>query len=105
MRMKRRAAGTRRRRHPFLVELHPSGIGFERSPPRLLALAIGMGILGWAYWPNLEELFAVWTEEPNYSHGFLVLPIALAIFWQRLKDNISTGMPAGFLGGAGSHWQ
>jgi len=45
-----------------------------------------MGILGWAYWPNLQDLFAVWTEEPNYSHGWLVIPIALAIFWQRLKD-------------------
>ncbi|MGA8350731.1 MAG: exosortase/archaeosortase family protein [Isosphaeraceae bacterium] len=55
-------------------------------PPRLLALAIGMGILGWAYWPNLQNLFAVWTEEPNYSHGWLVIPIALSIFWQRLKD-------------------
>jgi len=45
-----------------------------------------MGILGWAYWPNLQDLFAVWTDEPNYSHGFLVIPIALAIFWQRLVD-------------------
>ena len=55
-------------------------------PPRLLALAIGMGILGWAYWPNLQNLFAVWTEEPNYSHGWLVIPIALSIFWQRLAE-------------------
>jgi exosortase len=45
-----------------------------------------MGILAWAYWPNLQDLFAIWTEEPNYSHGFLVIPIALAIFWQRLTD-------------------
>jgi exosortase len=55
-------------------------------PPRLVALAIGMGILGWAYWPNLQYLVAVWTEEPNYSHGFLVIPFALAIFRQRLVD-------------------
>ena len=55
-------------------------------PPRLLALSIGMGILGWAYWPNLQYLYTVWSEEPNYSHGFLVIPIALAIFWQRLAD-------------------
>src|SRR5271157_2003670 len=55
-------------------------------PPRLLALSIGMGILGWAYWPNLQDLYTVWSEEPNYSHGFLVIPIALTIFWQRLAD-------------------
>ncbi|MGA2703066.1 MAG: exosortase/archaeosortase family protein [Isosphaeraceae bacterium] len=55
-------------------------------PPRLLALAIGMGILGWVYWPNLQDLYTVWSEEPNYSHGFLVIPIALGIFWLRLTD-------------------
>ncbi len=45
-----------------------------------------MGILGWAYWPNLQELWAKWYDEPNYSHGFLVIPFALAIFWLRLAD-------------------
>ncbi len=45
-----------------------------------------MGILGWAYWPNLQALFTVWSNDANYSHGFLVIPFALAIFWQRLAD-------------------
>jgi exosortase len=60
--------------------------GLREMPPRLQALAIGMGILTWAYWPNLEDLYAVWSELPNYSHGFLVIPISLLIFWQRLAD-------------------
>jgi exosortase len=51
-----------------------------------LALAIGLGILALAYWPNLEDLYATWTREPNYSHGFLVIPISLVIFWQRSAD-------------------
>ena len=54
--------------------------------PRLLSLAVAIGMLGWAYWPNLQALWIVWTKEPNYSHGFLVIPIALVIFWQRLAD-------------------
>jgi len=45
-----------------------------------------MGILAWAYWPNLQWLYGIWSDEPNYSHGFLVIPIALAIFWQRLAE-------------------
>jgi exosortase len=45
-----------------------------------------MGILAWAYWPNLQDLCTVWWEEPNYSHGILVIPIALVIFWLRLAD-------------------
>ena len=49
--------------------------------PRLLALAFGMAGLGWAYWPNLQYLYTIWDNEPNYSHGILVIPIALVIFF------------------------
>jgi exosortase len=64
--------------------------------PLLLALAFGMAGLGWAYWPNLQYLYTIWNNEPNYSHGILVIPIALVIFWQRLADvkvgwNVSQG--------------
>ena len=45
-----------------------------------LALAFGMAVLGWAYWPNLQYLYTIWDNEPNYSHGILVIPIALVIF-------------------------
>jgi exosortase len=55
--------------------------------PRLLALAVGMMILGWAYWPNFQNLYTIWDNEPNYSHGKLVIPIALVIFFQRLVDS------------------
>jgi exosortase len=40
--------------------------------------------LGWAYWPNLVGLYETWSNDPNYSHGFLVVPIALVMLWQRL---------------------
>ena len=59
---------------------------FREFPPRLLALAIGMGFLGLTYWANLRALYQVWSDDPTYSHGFLVIPIALVIFWQRLAD-------------------
>ena len=45
-----------------------------------------MAALGWAYWPNLQYLYTIWDNEPNYSHGKLVIPIALVIFLQRLAD-------------------
>ena len=54
--------------------------------PRVWALAIGMAVLGWAYWPNFQYLYSIWDFEPNYSHGKLVIPIALVILWQRLAD-------------------
>jgi exosortase len=49
-------------------------------------LAAGVGILTWAYWPNLQHLYTIWDGEPNYSHGKLVIPIAMYIFWRRLAD-------------------
>src|SRR5687767_6141004 len=30
-----------------------------------------------AYWPVLKELVATWEREPDYSHGYLVVPVAL----------------------------
>src|SRR4051812_32283295 len=67
--------------------------------PRLLALALGMAVLGWAYWPNLQSLYTIWDREPNYSHGKLVIPIALVIFLQRLSDT-----KVGWAVGRGPWW-
>jgi exosortase len=39
--------------------------------------------LGLAYAPNLRDLFTTWSNDQNYSHGFLVIPISLLIFWRR----------------------
>ena len=35
-----------------------------------------------SYYPSLAYL-ARWWEDPNYSHGWLVVPIVLFILWQR----------------------
>ena len=59
------------------------------KPRRTLAssevacLAIATSALVWAYWPNLVYLYRTWVREPDYTHGFLVLPIALVILWKR----------------------
>lgn len=71
----------------------PSGIAstlwnrVHTLPHRVTALAIGLGILTWAFWPDLLYLFRTWWDQANYSHGFLVIPIAILIAWQRLSDN------------------
>jgi exosortase len=67
--------------------------------PRVWVLAIGMAVLGWAYWPNFQYLYSIWDFEPNYSHGKLVIPIALVILWQRLADT-----KVGWTVGRGPWW-
>jgi exosortase len=46
----------------------------------LLVVALG---LGWAFSPCLATLADRWRSDDNYSHGFLVGPVAAAILWRR----------------------
>jgi exosortase len=36
-----------------------------------------------AYWPTLQSLGRIWSRDPDYSHGFLVIPLAVCILWLR----------------------
>lgn len=37
----------------------------------------------WSYWPTITETVNQWVTQPDYSHGFLVIPIALFFLWTR----------------------
>lgn len=44
----------------------------------------GIALLGaflWSYWPTLVEIVERWSSEPDYSHGFLVVPLSLFFLW------------------------
>ena len=43
----------------------------------LFALGAASLVLVLAYLPNLRALVTVWKEDSNYTHGYLVIPIAL----------------------------
>jgi exosortase len=53
--------------------------------PRWLTAGLAMLVaaFAWAYWPTLTGMVAEWIRQPDYSHGFLVLPIALFFLWSR----------------------
>jgi exosortase len=57
--------------------------GFGLLSPGYVAPALVAVVLGWSYAPNLRKLVAIWNQDPNYSHGFLVIPIVLVIVWRR----------------------
>ena len=52
----------------------------------LLGIVAVVAGLSWAYAPNFVGFYQVWSNEPDYTHGFLVLPIALFILWKRWPD-------------------
>lgn len=64
----------------------PSPLARLRELPWLPSALAGAVLLTFAYLPNLLSLATIWNNEPNYSHGFLVLPIAALILWRRLAD-------------------
>lgn len=57
-----------------------------RDYPWLPAAIVGVAAVVFAYLPNVLSLATIWENEPNYSHGFLVVPIAIVILWKRIAD-------------------
>lgn len=54
----------------------------------------------WSYWPTLLEMVRKWESHPDYSHGYLVVPIALFFLWSRRSTLPSSQMQSS-LAGAG----
>ncbi len=50
----------------------------------LLASVASVAFLIWAYWPTLAWMEQQWRNEPDYSHGYLVVPLAALIAYSRL---------------------
>jgi len=68
---------------PSLVDV-PSSVSAQETWPRLAATGglLGAGFL-WAYWPVLCGLAWTWNRVPDYSHGYLVAPLAVFFLWVR----------------------
>jgi exosortase len=64
------------------------GIPWDRRQSRewQWALAAVTLALAWAYAPNFLELSTLWASNSDYSHGYLVIPIAVVILWRRLSE-------------------
>ena len=52
------------------------------SPLDAACLAAVTAALVYGYWPIFKTLYQTWVREPDYSHGFLVVPIALFILFR-----------------------
>jgi exosortase len=65
----------------------PTAPGTEPGPEpaaiasRLVAPAAVLAVLAWAYFPQLANLVDTWESDPNYSHGYLVIPVCAFMFW------------------------
>jgi exosortase len=66
-------------------DLSGRGADAQRSIGRLtIATVIALVVFAiWCYWTTLVELVRVWDSSPDYSHGYLVIPLALWFLWLR----------------------
>ena len=53
-----------------------------------------LAVVGWAYWPTLLGLVRTWDSSPDYSHGYLVVPLALYFLWARRERYPGLHWPA-----------
>jgi len=75
----------------------------ERYAPMKGELQVALGLLAlltlWSYWPTFVWMENQWRTEPDYSHGYLILPLALVLLYKRLdlKPSISPSLDWGGL--------
>jgi len=58
-------------------------LSLPRRIAYLTAAAFVTVAFAWSYAPGFAFLAAKWDEDPNYSYGYLVIPISLVILWSR----------------------
>lgn len=63
----------------------------EKAPRLSAAMLIFIALLGavvlWSYWPTLAKLALRWSEDPQYSHGYLVPAFSGYLLWLR-RDRV-----------------
>ena len=66
-----------------------------------LYLGVVLVLTMWLFGATLLQLVQVWENEPDYSHGYLVIPFSLMILWWRRdllpKDSLTPGWGGLFL--------
>lgn len=71
---------TRNRRSPVA---EPCGNPAVRSWQLACAAGIVLAVFAWSYWPVFVGLMHTWESQPDYSHGWIIVPLVAYILWSR----------------------
>lgn len=69
----------------------PNPVGAEMRAALIASTMVAVAI-GLSYRSSFAVLIDRWSRDDNYSHGWLIVPIALAILWQR-REALPTNLP------------
>lgn len=64
----------------------------------LSALGVLLVLTLWSYWPTFVWMENQWRNEPDYSHGYLIVPLALVLLYKRIDLMPSSGATVGWGG-------
>ena len=48
-----------------------------------------MAVVVWIFLDILAGLYWQWTNNEDYSHGLLILPVSLFLVWEKRKEILS----------------
>jgi exosortase len=69
--------------HDLRDDAGPAG-WLRGVPPSVLAcLGMASAAFVWTYWPTFLKLVNAWSVEPDYSHGYFIVPLSLYFLWFR----------------------
>lgn len=64
----------------------------------IVAAALCFAAVVWAYSPAIGEIVEAWGRDPDYSHGYLVGPIAAIFLWVRRDELVASRLGPNWLG-------
>jgi len=74
------------------------GRGPLESRPQILYAAVAVGLASAVYFPILQAMVQQWNKQPDYSHGFLVAPLAVYFAWERKNKLAKVPIEGSWLG-------
>ena len=72
--------------------------GFPLDAKKIAGTALVLAGLIVVYWQVFVRLIDAWIVDGNYSHGWLIIPIALYFAWERRDKLASTPLQPSWLG-------
>jgi exosortase len=78
----------------------PASIHRSRNQTTLGILAAVVLILVWSYWTTLGQMALRWSQDPMYSHGYLVPGFAVLLLWFRRQQLATSAWQPSWWGAA-----
>ena len=70
---------------------------FRATPQHIVALVL-LAAFAFLYRDVITKLVSDWSTDDNYSHGFLIVPVALYFAWERRQRVLAAPMQPSVLG-------